>query len=291
MNPLESPPPQPPQQPPDWGDEQLIAYLDGVLAPTQRLDLERALASDAGLTARLAALTIETAALAQAFEPLLSRVPAVDLAAPSTPLHTTEQGSAASQRVRSKGSRDPTTWALAAGVVAAVTLSFVAGRWLEAPGLRPDVSMASSPKLESDWRRAVVDYQRLYVRETLSTNAPPDAAAIASQLANVSAHGGLVIEARSAALPGLAFRRAQTLGIDGRPLTQMAYVSETGEPVALCFTQSKAPASAPVPAVIGGMNTVSWHDGAFGFVLVGHLETAVLLKAARAAEQQFKRAG
>lgn len=276
---------QPPLQPPDVSDDVLIAYLDGVLPTEQRIDIELALASDGVLSARLAALTVDTRAMAQAFETLLLRVPSLDL--PTLAPHAI----AIPLKHAPTTSRDKTPWALAAGVVAAVSLSFAAGRWLESPSLRPALLAASNPDIESAWRLAVVAYQRLYVRETLAAGTPPDAAAVTAQLANVSNHSGLVLKPPSVELPGLSFRRAQTLGIDGRPLIQMAYVSDAGEPVALCFTRSTAPVSTPAPAVLNGMNTVSWNDGNFGFVLVGHVEAVVLLKAAQAAARQIKHSG
>jgi anti-sigma factor RsiW len=270
-------------------DEQLIAYLDGVLPDQTRVALDAALAVDAILGARLAALTVDTGVIADAFAPLLLNAPKVVLPSNQLPRSdgetsmtalplTLKPGARISERPRAPWK----AWAIAASVCLGLFLSFAAIR----------TNMSPTPQAHGidPWRMAVVEYQRLYVRETLAGGAP-DAQTIAQQVASVSTYSGLQLSATSIELPDLSFRRAQTLGINGQPLVQMAYVTRTGDPVALCFTRQTAAAAAPTHAIlISELNTVSWNDGQFGFVLVGRVESAILLEAARVAARQLKTA-
>ncbi len=309
-----------------FSDDQLIAFLDGATDAATRSRIHAVLASDTGLATRLAELRVDTGAMAKAFAPMLATAPTMDWAelqrqalrqagtrasldpadkpnsslpqaAASTPsLGTTFGTTQGGKQSPTHPPRWPAqSWAAAACVMAAMLLSVVAVRWHDpAPVVAASSTPSSTDKAPTkpSWRMAVVEYQRLYVRETLAGSGKPDAETTAQQLASVSSHSGLTVKAPVTELPGLSFRRAQSLGINDQPLIQMAYVTADGEPVALCFTRQATPAMAPTEAkMVAGINTVSWNDGQFGFVLVGRVESAVLLEAARVAARQLGRAG
>ncbi len=286
---------------PSFTDDQLIAYLDSALPALERAPIEAALSQDTALAQRLADLSLDTSLMPEAFAPLLSNVPPLNLAdiKPLKPVSTAGDHANAPlglpnpMRSGTLGPRRPAwqaSWSMAAGAVMALGLSFMAGRWTEPPTatLAATQTPAATAPTPVDWRVAVVDYQRLYVRETLANGGAPDAQTTTQQLANVSSHSGLTVQTQATQLPGLSFRRAQTLGVQGQPLIQMAYVTQSGDPVALCFTPQATPATPPTPSVIAGMNTVTWNDGKFGFIIVGHVDSATLLRAAQVAAQQLK---
>lgn len=276
--------PSPPTS--SFDDEQLIAYLDGVMPASQRTLVDVALTHDTALAQRLDALKVDTALLPQAFAPLLANAPALDLkqlqarageASKATDLRATAP--APKDDLSPRRSAGLGAWSMAACLAVSVALGFVAGRWSDA-GTNPS---ASAPSGITDWQLAVVEYQRLYVTQTLAQASVPGEAELEQQLASVSNFGGLKVSGKATQLPGLSFRRAQNLGVQGRPLIQMVYVTERGEPVALCFTREGRRAEAPKASVIAGMNTVTWSNGEFGFVMVGPADSATLMQAAQVA--------
>ena len=220
----------------DISDEILTAFLDGELDTVEHERVEAALASDADLAARLAALDLPMADLRAGFDDLLT-------AAPPLP-----EPARRPVRRRSFGG-----FSVAAALVLGL---MIGGAW----SLRP------TPAPKADWKMAVANYQNLYVAETLAE--PADPADTAARLQALSAQLGRDLSPASAA-PGLEFRRVQMLGLKGKPLVQMAYLAEGGVPFALCIIRNNAEPYAPEVEVIAGLATAHWAEDGFGFLIIG----------------------
>jgi len=286
-----------------YTDEEIVAYLDDALETDEQKNLRRALADDKDLQKRVAALTFDTDVLRESFEPLLQDAPPIDLSAISTEASTvrtqdnvqrkgsrrkTHRPKVSSEKSqtqkpvelnRSAADRNQNRWlpiAAAASLLAAVAVGsyFV--------GTQSQLDQSSI----SDWRVAVADYQRLYVSETLPTG-PPDAASRRGQLRHVSDISGFSVTDAMVELPNLSFRRAQTLGVDGQTLIQLAFATDAGEPVALCFTPETGSEMPLEQGQIYDMNTVRWRNNNVGFVLMGRVPQALLDETAAAAIAVF----
>ena len=86
---------------------------------------------------------------------------------------------------------------------------------------------------------------------------------------------------------GLHYRRAQVLGFEGAPIVQLAYVTETGVPVALCVLRGDgAEDAAVVTTERHGMPAAQWANNGREYLLVGRMDAKAL---ARVAEDFAKR--
>jgi len=66
----------------------------------------------------------------------------------------------------------------------------------------------------------------------------------------------------------LSFKRIQRLSFNERPVVQMVYLPERGEPVALCVTPDARPDEAPHLQQIGELSTVAWRRDGLGYALL-----------------------
>lgn len=228
-----------------FSDATLTAYLDGELDPQEAAQIARAIKSDPQLADQVAGLMIPMDALRKTM--------AVEtLAAPKMPAHMLPDGSSA--RVK------PRYW-----VPAALAASFALGVVLT-PLLRPSDDI--------NWTTAVASYQALYVTETLAAPVQPIAAQSAV-LARATTEFGVDLSG-ALALQDLEFKRAQMLGFDGRPLLQVAYLTQDGTPMALCLISVDGPDQAPVSSVNFDLAGVSWTRDGVGYFLVGGQDTATV---------------
>ena len=79
---------------------------------------------------------------------------------------------------------------------------------------------------------------------------------------------GLATLLSGLAQAGLKFKRVQRLNYHDRPLIQMVYLPERGDPVALCVIED-AKGDAPVHAQqVGEMKTVTWRANRLAYVLL-----------------------
>jgi len=226
-----------------YSDTDLTAYLDRALNTQERTRLEAALQADASLRARVNALDMPMDALREGFGHLAQRAPA----APTRPNLPARAPSGLLRR---------STPLLAASLVGAV----IAGVWMSQSPLNAPPSQTAAI---DDWRMAVAQYQALYVTETLSGAGAP-----AGTLDALSGTLGRDLQGADTA-PGLTFARAQMLGFQGRPLVQIAYLSDQNAPFALCVTPvSEADADLTVQQ-LAGLAAAHWVDGGYGFVLIG----------------------
>lgn len=229
----------------DFSDEQLTAYLDGETDSDLSHRIEMAVAGSPGVAARLDALAMDTDALKDAFDDLLTLAPD----APALPQPR--------PRVWPR-------WAAAAmGAAACVAIGFWSGQQSDAP--------------IDDWRDFAAAYHRLYVPQTLAASDFTDAQK-AAQLQIAGAAINLPLSPETLQNADMTLKRTQVLGYDGAAIAHLAFVTATGVPVAFCITEG-GPEAAQM-ATLHGMPSVYWYDGAHGFLLLGDLPDAMLKKIA-----------
>ena len=215
-------------------DEVLTAYLDGELSETERAEVDAALAGDADLQARLAALDLP-------LDEVREKLDAVLEMAPEPP------NLGVSETVPANGLPK---WA---GFAAALVLGLGIGGWAMRPA-------------EANWVDVVANYQSLYVTETLAAPRLPEAEESA-KLAALSDSIGVDLSPLTDLAP-VMFRRAQMLGIDGAPLVQMAYLA--GDvPVAICVTPIDTADTDVALDRRFDMEAASWVEGGYGYLVIG----------------------
>jgi anti-sigma factor RsiW len=219
-------------------NEELTAYLDQEIDSVTADLISRRLETDAVLQGRVAKLNTMTDEILAAFDGLLGLAPAVpDMGDDVTP---------------SKAK----SWIVPVGFAAALVLAAVFGRY----GLqRPDAK---------GWMDYVSAYQALYVNGTLASIGV-SAADNTTQLAQLSK-----ILGRDLSLVqntgGIALRRAQLLGFEGRPLVQMAFLSQIGAPIALCVIKSETAKEQTFQFMtFEGMSAAYWTKEGYSFLLIG----------------------
>lgn len=220
-----------------FNDEILIAYLEGRMPDADRDRLEKLVEGDPVLAAHLQSLDLPAQDIAAALQTLLDDAPAirVELLASTKPL--------ASGRL-----------ALAACLVLGILVGVVAPR-----------AFVSDP--QTDWKLAVATYQSLYVSETLSDE-PASPTDVATRLTSLEKTLGRTLD--FALNSGdLGFRRAQLLGIAGKPLVQIAYLSAKGAPVALCITPVDNADYSATDQRLHGLAATHWVKDGYGFLLIG----------------------
>ncbi|WP_298835800.1 hypothetical protein [uncultured Roseobacter sp.] len=225
-------------------DEELVAYLDGEADHAPVALIDAALERDPVLRQRVRALGLDTLALRAGYETLLNPAPA------SIPaMQTTGNGWLRSTSVAAG-------IALAAGIAIGVLI----------PGGKDD-----------GWTEYVAAYQALYSSSTLSHISPVPSDQ-QRELARVGAAIGKPIDlARLTAFPDAEYKRAQVLSFDGRALVQLAFLTSTGEPLALCIIRSdNVPAGQPDTREMEGMHAAKWSDGTYEYLLIGGSDDALI---------------
>lgn len=222
-------------------DEQLVAYLDGEVEFTPADAITAALAQDPELANRLAALDFNKDALRSGFDTMLE-----DQKPPALPVHP----KAANNNWVMAGS-------MAASILVAAFVGYGAGNFLNQP-------------TPPGWKAYVASYQSLYSADTLRhVNSSPEAQS--AELERVSAAIGKSIDLAALQLnPDLTYKRAQVLSFKGKPLVQLAFLTKSGEPVALCILKSSKPNSAEMSqANLEGMSSASWNKDGYAYLLIG----------------------
>ncbi len=254
-----------------YSQEQLTAYLDGELPNAESQALEAELANNPALCVQLEELAIDRPAIASAFDQLLATAPPMpDLAAlqdsiaepAPAPLPVPANDNFVSLRMLIASS----FVAVCLGVGVTLGLSGGFGGQKQQPG----------------WIDFVASYQALYVPETL-TNVKTDTATLEAETARAAhALSRSLNVAQLESLQGLDFKRAQVLGFKGKPLVQLAFLSDSGEPVALCIIKANGAADeAMAPKTLQGMEAASWSKGGFKYLLIGGQDKALINRAAR----------
>lgn len=223
-------------------DEELTAYLDGEADGPLRVRIDAELESDTELLSRLEALTIDVSALKSDFDALLRSAPA-GLIPPPVPAFN--------------------PWRTSVAMAASLIIGLGAGY----------LFFSKPAPAQAGWTQYVAAYQALYVVETLETVPLPNSV----DVSGLSETLGRELDAATTA-PGLLYKRGQVLGFKGKPLIQMAYLSDTGAPVALCIIRKEGSETAITHSELEGMKAASWSDGTFAYLLIGGTDADVIAR-------------
>lgn len=238
-----------------FSDEELTAYLDGETDHAPTAAIARALERDRDLAERLERLSVNTAGIATAFDRLLPEAPEALL--PDEPPQPAASRSYATN-VRT--------------LVASGLLCLVIG-W--------SASYLVSQPEEETWMDFVAAYQALYSTETLAhIEQSPDAAS--AELQRVSGALGKELDLDDVKQDDLFdYKRAQILGYQGNTLIQLAFLSESGVPFALCIIRSEKQQRSDVRvATMEGLSSAYWSKDGYEYLLIGGNDAAVIERAA-----------
>lgn len=231
----------------EFSDEDLTAHLDGEADAALSMAIIKACENDTDLVKRLDELTIDTEAIMAAFDELKDSAPAMSaLPAATTPA--------------------PRRWTGLAATAAAVVLGIGIGVF------------ARSPQQLDGWMDYVAAYQALYVQDTVASLPQQDPANDANLVRVASVLG------RDLKLPegpsSLDYRRAQLLGFQGQPLVQLAFVSPSGAPIALCIIKNDGADTELELVNLEGLSTAYWRKNGFNFMLIGGTDIELIKKEA-----------
>jgi anti-sigma factor RsiW len=244
-------------------DALLTASIDGELAAGERSALEKRLAVDAALAARLEALKRGGRDFAGAFDLLLSGAPEQRLSAILA--EAAEQARPAPVR------RDWRPMAIAASV-ALFVLGAAAGTLVPlATGLVQPVPVAEAP----NWRQAVAEYMGFVTPDTLAVIAD-NPAALAGELSAVGEKISVALSPDRLTLPDSSLKRASLYDFRGKPLVQLAYLSPAEGAFAFCIIANGRPDAAVAFETREGFNIVFWNRNGIGYMLIGKAPRATL---------------
>ena len=271
----------------------LMAYVDGELSPEERQQVENELRTHAELADQLALFTASRLPYREAFaqqalppvpESLSKRVDdllrahadAAERAARDADTHSANDTSIPpdsrvppSAPVRSRLRVAPTWLAVAfvAGAfICGVTLRLAPG--IGIGGTNNSATVASSTMGNLPWVQVAASYQQLYSRDTVA-HAWPDQAAAARTVDDIRREDGIALRVPDLSKAGLKFVGVQRLRFHNRPLVQIVYLPEKGEPVALCVIKEAKPDQTVAARRIDDMNVVTWRQSELGYALIG----------------------
>lgn len=249
-------------------DEELTAYLDGESEPSQVRVIDAESASRPELKQRLRDLEIDRDAIAGAFRSLLETAPEM----PELP--GTDQDDTRENAIGGSGHLPAAKGFRVFAAVAACLALLVLG----AGG-----GFLVSENREDGWRDYVAAYQALYVSGTLSHLKTSPAQQV-TELSRVGKALGKEFDLASLqSIEQLDYKRAQTLGFEGRALVQLAFMSKVGAPVALCIIRSTGAPEARSQIryeTIEGMRAAHWGGGGFEYLLIGGTDAELITAAA-----------
>lgn len=243
-------------------DEDLMAYVDGVLDSAKRSRIEHAIDQDRSLAERIAALEASNLPYKAAYKQY------EHLDVPESLRHQIEEWSSISSVQRRQHSANSGLWAVAASVMLALTIGYLAGNL--APW-QPDPAPSTATQVtddESNWVRVVAEYQSLYVPQTIAgVNAPLETAYQLFDRLDVAVATDMPPVPDLSAM-GYRFMRAQQLGYRGEPLVQLVYQSGENKLLALCFMRDDAADRPAHQGIVSDQATMSWRHNGRRFVIV-----------------------
>ncbi|WP_321893942.1 anti-sigma factor family protein [Paraburkholderia tropica] len=155
----------------------------------------------------------------------------------------------------------------------ALVLSLAPG-WLPGDGAHP-VAVATSAPGVMPWVAAAVNYQRLYTRDTVSSDMP-DMTVAARVIEQIHSDDGVPLRVPDLRAAGLTFKRIQRLRFNTKPLVQIVYLPKTGLPVALCVMKDDRPDTAMKRQHVDSLNVLTWRRANLSYALIAALDDNAL---------------
>lgn len=233
---------------------QLLAYADNALSPTERAEVDTLLANDKSAVIFLEQLNISNLPYKDVFDILLDHK---NTQVPPTKIHA--------------------KWLWASSLVASLLLGVAITFF----------SLNAITENHNNWIVQVADYHLLYIRETVShSHATPKE--IISLTKSLSSQLNTPIIIPNLNAQKLDFRRGQILDSNGRKLVQLAYLPDSGRPVALCILNNNAKDALPKAGESRGLPYVTWSIDGLSYVIIGAIDIKTLKAAALSALSQLK---
>lgn len=229
-----------------FSDETLKAYLEGNADAAEAAAIEAAIETDLALEQRLMTLDLLAPVVQSVFENIPADAPQIELPQPM-PVST----------ARTSGG----PWRLMAVAASVAVVAVSATFW----ATRPE---------PMGWAEQAAIYQSLYSPDTIASldNSP---VALDAQFARAEAQLGRSLNRDALeTLPGLELKRAQVLSFKGKPLIQVVFADDQGQPLAFCVIRQGegAPAKVVKLAAISGVATATWAQDGYGYMLIGSSE-------------------
>lgn len=278
----------------DYGpisDEDLVAYLDGMLDDDSTEYVEHEVTKDRALETRLEMLRAGERPFVEAFETVLREAPTRKLnqildqtlnpPPPPVelpyPVRITADEESAGVVARPGAPKEPWRgWRLFAAVAILLAV-FVAGLLASRFMMGLPIGPGSG---EQPWRAAVANYQALLVKQTLEHAGGRSGSREAGLRAALS-RVGLQLPVSGLTIPPLELQYASILNFGGQPFAQIAYLHNGTTPVSLCIIRRAKPPHGILPEQRNGLNIAYWQNGSHGFVVVGALPADTIAEIAR----------
>ena len=136
------------------------------------------------------------------------------------------------------------------------------------PGNDGSATVASSTMGSLPWVQVAASYQQLYSRDTVA-HMWPDVSDAQSTVDEIRTEDGIALRVPDLSKAGLRFISVQRLKFHGRPLVQIVYLPQKGEPVALCVIKENKADQSVASQRVDTMNVVTWRESNLGYALIG----------------------
>lgn len=271
---------------PDYPDEWLVAYLDGMLPSEQTQALETSLERDASLQNRLMTLDVDRNALAGAFDQALQEAPVDRL---ETRFEETWRTMAppgrTAERERTQRRGGILSGFMTGLVFASLALVIGFGAGLAVPQFAPDLFQAAEPRdapapveptppaPRRGWIAAVADYIVLYGPQTFA-GAGQDPVSLRRDLTRTAAAVGVPLVTDDLIPADLSLKQAQVLRFNDKPLAQIMFADGNGIPIALCIIATENADRPMRTAEANGLGAANWIANGHHYLVIGDLPPA-----------------
>ncbi|CAM5769936.1 hypothetical protein LMIY3S_03004 [Labrys miyagiensis] len=257
-------------------DANLIAYIDGALPEQERTALERRLALEPGLRARLDALAAGSRPFRESYEALDAHAPTTRLEAMLAQTLAAVPAEVANDNDRGWSRRLPRA-AVAAGL-ALFLVGIGVGHYTPAGWWPLGATQDAEQEPPDAWRTKVAQYWGLTTSQTL-LEMPSDAASTQRDLAVATRRLGFPLTPDQVSLPVQELKRVELFHYDNAPLVELAYFDELNGPIAFCiFANGPGTVTQPELEQRKGFNVVYWSDAKRSYMVIGHGPDEIMLK-------------
>lgn len=281
----------------ELNDELLVAYVDGQLAAAQSKAIERVLEEDAIAAERVAALKAANEHLETAFEAMIAGQPI------PVPADQVDGGSklTATRRITGLIRRSAAfVWVGLGCLLAGAAAGFSYYDTIVAEPAPAEVAKAPEPaqpapvsaepvvtaSIPTTWAGDMIVAHSMLSAQTFTLGLESEGNLDLTGF-QISKILGTAMHVPDLSKEGLTFQRAQMLQREGKPFAQIAYLGETGDPIALYATARTEEA---IPMRLGDHNDigfVTWSQGEVSMLLAGNIPEDRLGQIARAIEHDF----